>query len=404
LAGSFHAMQKTGAQADLISDPGFGLDVGVLEMVIETGTAEERRKLSLELAELTADENTPEAERAQVVPVILKLVGDADKDVRRSLAEALSATPLAHADIVFSIAADDDDIALPFLAATPSLDGWKMLAIMRVGDLARQAAIAGRADVTAETVADCVHARELRTCVALLDNPAVAFTPAQYQTLYKRFGQAPEMLERLLARADLPLDIRVTQAKRASNRIHQLMAERGWIPANDAAALVVDAEETAVLRILVNASIEEMERVIAFLTSKNMLTPSIILRAACLGEMEVVERSLAHLARMPVGRARQMIYAQGGLSFRSLVSKSGLPTGCTGILRAAADVARDVKEEGLVIDAGAFGRRLIEALMTRYESISTPERTKLLDFIGRLAEDKVRVIAKRLRADLMRAA
>ena len=388
----------------LNTEPSFGLDLSVFEIVLERGFPEERKKLAIELSGLTANAETPNGERNQVVPIILKLSVDTDKEVRSVLAEALALTPLAHPDIVFSIAADDDDIAIPFLARSPAVDAWKMLAIVRVGDLPRQIAIVSRPDLTAETIAEVVESREVATCAALLDNPAATLDAAQIHTLYKRFGQTPEIIERLLAMPDLPLDIRITQAKRASNRIHQLMAEKGWIPANDAAALVADAEESAILSILVNATPPEMDRVIKFLTSKGMLTPSLILRAACLGEMEAVERALSHLAGVPVGRVRQMMYVQGAMSFRSLHSKSGLPQSCFGLLRAASDVAREVKEEGLRIDSSGFGRRVIEALMTRYESISVADRSKLLDFVGRLAEDRVRTIAKRLRADLMRAA
>ena len=388
----------------LNTEPSFGLDLSVFEIVLERGFPEERKKLAIELSGLTANAETPNGERNQVVPIILKLSVDTDKEVRSVLAEALALTPLTHPDIVFSIAADDDDIAIPFLARSPAVDAWKMLAIVRVGDLPRQIAIVSRPDLTAETIAEVVESREVATCAALLDNPAATLDAAQIHTLYKRFGQTPEIIERLLAMPDLPLDIRITQAKRASNRIHQLMAEKGWIPANDAAALVADAEESAILSILVNATPPEMDRVIKFLTSKGMLTPSLILRAACLGEMEAVERALSHLAGVPVGRVRQMMYVQGAMSFRSLHSKSGLPQSCFGLLRAASDVAREVKEEGLRIDSSGFGRRVIEALMTRYESISVADRSKLLDFVGRLAEDRVRTIAKRLRADLMRAA
>ena len=168
---------------------------------------------------------------------------------------------------------------------------------------------------------------------------------------------------------------------------------------------VADAEETTVLRILVEASEPELQRTIRFLVAKNMLTPSIILRAACLGEMNVVERILSHLADVPVSRARQMLYGQSGLhNIRTLHQKAGLPAPCLGLLRAAADVAHDVREEGFHIDAGSFGRRLIEALMTRYDGLGTQERAKHLEFVGRFAEDRVRLIAKRLKADIMRAA
>jgi uncharacterized protein (DUF2336 family) len=186
--------------------------------------------------------------------------------------------------------------------------------------------------------------------------------------------------------------------------MHQLMAERGWVPANDAAELVADAEETAVLRILVEADPAELVRVVGFLVSKAMLTPSIVVRAACLGEMRVVELSLAELAGVPAARARDGMAGRGLGGFKTLFGKSGLPQSCRGILQAACDVARDEREEGIGLDAEDFGRRLIEALMTRYETMPLKERARSLELVGRFAQDRVRLIARRLKADIVRAA
>jgi uncharacterized protein (DUF2336 family) len=244
----------------------------------------------------------------------------------------------------------------------------------------------------------------LPVCVALFDNPAARLDDRHFRMLYARLGHAPQIVERLLACEHLPLDIRILQARRASNRVHQLMAERGWVPANDAAEIVADAEETAVLKILAAATPEELNKVIRFLTAKNMLTPSIITRAACLGEMGIVERALAHLCDMQPGRAGELIYARGPVSLRALYKKAGLPQACFGLLRAAIDVEREVREEGERLGPGDFGRRLIEALMTRYESMSMAERAKQLDIISRFGEDQVRLIARRLKSDLVRAA
>ena len=389
---------------DLTDQPASGLDTSIFLEVIDNGTAAQRLVLAIQLGAFLADATVPEAERNQVVPVVLKLAVDPAADVRRSLADGLCAVADLNADIVFTIVSDEDDIALPFLAATPALNHWHMLAVLRVGDPARQLCVALRPDISAEALAHFVKSSSIEACLALFDNAAARLGDSEYQGLYARFGQSPEMAERLMARSDLPLDIRIMQAKRASNRMHQLMAERGWVAANDAAELVADAEETAVLRILVEASEVELARVVPFLVSKAMLTPSIIVRAACLGEMHVVEKALSHLAGVPVARARDQMAGRGLSGFKGLHAKSGLPASCHGILQAACDVARDEIEEGITLDAEGFGRRLIEALMTRYEAMPLKERAKHLEFIGRFAEDRVRLIAKRLKADIVRAA
>jgi uncharacterized protein (DUF2336 family) len=101
----------------------------------------------VELAAFVADPATPEVERRAVVPAVLKLTGFPDTELRRELAARLSQATALHADIVFSLAAADDEIALPFLAATPALDAWRMLAILQVGDTARQVTLANRRDI-----------------------------------------------------------------------------------------------------------------------------------------------------------------------------------------------------------------------------------------------------------------
>ncbi len=381
-----------------------GLDTGIFYEVIENRDVWARLTLAKQLAELLADPGTPEKEKLQVVPAVLKLIADPAAEVRKALADQLVKADKLHADIVFNIVASEDEIALPFLAATPALNQWHMMAIMRVGDPLRQAAVALRQDISTEAIEFAVKSAGAGACLALFDNSAVKLDDRDYHTLFARFGRSPEVVERLLRRPDLPLDIRIMQAKRASDRMQQLMAERGWIPANDAAELVADAEETAILRILVEANAEELARVVAFLVSKAMLTPSIVVRAACLGQMHVVERALAHLAGLPGPRARELMRGRGLLGFRSLHAKSGLPQSCFGILRAACDVMVEAAEEGIEIDPEAFGRRLIETLMTRYEAIPVKERAKHLEFIGRFAEDRVRIIANRLKADIVRAA
>jgi uncharacterized protein (DUF2336 family) len=404
LSGTVPLHDAEGGTIALKDEPGFGLDTSIFDDVIENGPVAQRLVLARQLAVFLAREGVAKAEHDQVVPVVLKLAVDPVTDVRRCLATALADAPELHADILFSIVSDDDEIALPFLATTPALNHWHMLAVLRVGDAARQSTVIMRADVSDEAVAYAVKSLPLNVCLLLFDNPEIQLDDQQYHALYARFGHAGDMTEKLLACPDLPLDIRIMQAKRASNRMHQLMAERGWLPANDAVELVHDAEENAVLRILIEATDAELAKLVAFLVSKSMLTTSIIVRAACLGEMHVVERALAHLADMPLQRARSLMRGKGLTGFRGLHAKSGLPQSCYWILQAACDVSAEEAEEGVTLNAEDFGRRVIEALMTRYESMPLKERTRHLEYVGRFAADRARVIAKRLKADLVRAA
>ena len=381
-----------------------GLDVTVLEAVLECGKPEARVALARQLAMFLADPQTPRVELDQVIPVVLKITTDSEKQVRRALANELVTIAKLNQDIIFSVLADENDIAIPFLLKTPALNAWHMLAILKVGDDARQSAIARRADLSAEAQAHIIKVGTSAAVAAMLDNSKIKFTADDLQKIYARFGQVGDVVERLLARADLPIDLRITQAKRAAVRMRQMMAERGWLPANDATDIVADAEESAVLKLLSEAQGPVRVHAFSFLVAQNMLTPSLIIRASCLGEIPVVASALGHLTGMTGPRVLEIAGSKGANGMRSIVNRSGLPITCFAVIAAACEVYLGAKDEGVKLDADNFGRRLLETLMTRFGGLPSKDQARQIEYVGRFADEPVRKIARKLRSDMLRAA
>lgn len=383
-------------------EPTFGLDIQVFMDVIACGDAERRTSLALQIARFLADPASPAGEREQVLPTARRLAADPDIAVRRAFTEALSTLETLDADLLFTIVADDDEVALPFLAATPALDSLRMLAVLRAGDEARQAVIASRANLSDEAIEVITRELPLGVNALLLENTEARLGPLHYRTLYQRFGTEREMLERLLARPGLPPVIRIAQARRAAANLHELLAGRSWIAPTKAAELVSDAEEVATLEILVSAAPFDLPAAVAFLIDNDLLTSSLIVRAACQGDMHVVAECLAGLSGLPLRRVEEKMFASG--RFKSLHARCGLPQACFWALQAACDVASDARQDGMELRPDEFGARLIEQLLTRYESMPLAEQPRVLDLIGRFAAEKIRHLATMIRADLQQAA
>jgi uncharacterized protein (DUF2336 family) len=381
-----------------------GLDVTVLLEVLEAGDAPARLALARQLGAHLADPDTPTVERQQVTPVILKLASDPEREVRLVLNEELVAIPTLAADIVFAIIADDDDLALPFLSVTPSLTPAHMIAILRVGDEARQVTVVGRPDISAEAVRYVARNGAARVVAELMRNPVVKLDHEDYRAVYGRHANAPRVVEVMLEHRDMPTDIRIVEAKRTASRMRQMMADRGWVAANDAHEAIADAEETTILRIIIDAPAERLNATMRFLSDKNLLTPSLLVRAAVQGEMSVLEGVLGHLAGYSVERTREFMYRRGVSGMKSLFSKCGLPQTCLGIVLAACEVTREAREDAYALDRETYGRRILEALMTRYEFLTPTDRSRQIDYLGRYADERVRRIARRLRQDMARAA
>ena len=112
-------------------EPTFGLDIQVFMDVIACGDAARRTSLALQIARFLADQATPAGEREQVLPTARRLAADPDIAVRRAFAETLQSLETLDADLLFTIVSDEDEVALPFLAATSALDSLRTLAVLR---------------------------------------------------------------------------------------------------------------------------------------------------------------------------------------------------------------------------------------------------------------------------------
>lgn len=391
-------------QQDVPTDSSPGLDNSVFLQVIEKGDLSDRMRLAEQLAGFLANESEPREERALVVPAAMQLMADPEFEVRATLAQGLIDTPDLDADLLFAIIADEDDIALPFLSLTPSLSHWHMLAVLRVGDEMRQGCVAMRPDISEEAIDYIVDAPPLSIAMLLFENEAITLNPGHLRRLYARFGDNEEMLEKLLARPDLPLDVRITQAGRSAARLQQLLLERQWLSAHEAMELVADAEENAMLGILIAATPEELPDTVGFLIDAEVLTPSLVVRAACRGAMGVVAGVLANLAELSLQRVEEIMFELPQASLRGLHGRAGLPESTYWTLQAACDVAREEREEEISLSSDDFGRRLIEVLLTRYEALPATDRPRQLDFVGRFAADRPRRIARRLKDELLNAA
>jgi uncharacterized protein (DUF2336 family) len=383
-------------------EPTFGLDIQVFTDIIACGDAACRTSLALQIADFIADPATPPGEREQIMPVARRLAADEDIAVRAAFAEALSDLDTLDADLLFTIASDEDEIALPFLSRTPALDPLRTLAVLRAGGESRQAAIAARPDLSQDAIDVITRELPLAVNAMLLENAEARLGPRHYRTIYQRFGAEREMLDLLLARPGLPPVIRIVQARRAAANLHRMLSERRWIPAPQAADMVAEAEETATLEVLAAAEAYDLPAAVAFLIDKDLLTPSLIVRAACQGAMHVVAECLAGLSGLSLRRVEERMYETG--KFRALHERCGLPQGCYWTLQAACDVAADEQEEGMRLSADEFGAGILEQLLTRYEAMPLAEQPRHLDFVGRYAAENARQLAAQLKADLQQAA
>jgi len=150
--------------------------------------------------------------------------------------------------------------------------------------------------------------------------------------------------------------------------------------------LILQARERATVGLISDGSSDdELEQMVERLHENGRLTPSLILRALCMGDMNFYEVAMARLAGVPVQNARVLIHDKGTLGLESVYLRAGLPDALFSAFRAAIDVAAETDYDGGANDRARYIERMLERVLTQCEDPSE-----------RLGEDDIEYLINKL--------
>ena len=112
------------------------------------------------------------------------------------------------------------------------------------------------------------------------------------------------------------------------------------------------------------------------------LTPFLVLRAVCLGDMAFFEAAMAVMAKVPVTNARILIHDAGQHGLTSLYDRSGMPPRLLPAVRVALDVVRGTEFDGGQRDRERYRSRVITRILTQFEDLPQEDLDYLLDKLG----------------------
>jgi uncharacterized protein (DUF2336 family) len=133
--------------------------------------------------------------------------------------------------------------------------------------------------------------------------------------------------------------------------------------------LILHTRERAVISLSTNSEEGDVGHLVKQLHETGRLTPSIILRGLCMGDMTFFEAGMAELAGVALLNARQLIYDSGSLGLRTLCRKADIPLPQVDAVRAAIEVSWDMEYDGLEHDRERYSRCMIERIMTQYDDL-----------------------------------
>jgi uncharacterized protein (DUF2336 family) len=319
-------------------------------------------------------------ERAIAEDILRALSKDAAARVRQALAEELKTSPRLPRDVALALAQDAAElVALPILKGSAVLTDEDLIAFVRSGNAARQAAIAQRGHVSAALAEAIIEADQPEALAALVGNDGAALAEPMLERLLEQHGDDDSVKMPLARRRMLPVTLLERLVAAASAQLREVLAERTDLPEHLASDLVLGTRERATASLLSADSIASQAITLAkHLHGNGRLTAPLIVRAICLGDLAFVEAAFAVLADIPLHNTRLLVYDAGQLGFKALYERCKLPPDFFNLFRVGLRVAQQTDFDGGDDDRERRRRRTLERILTQYENIDSEDLDYLL--------------------------
>jgi uncharacterized protein (DUF2336 family) len=319
------------------------------------------------------------AERAAAEQVLRGMLDGAALKIRLVLAETLKGSPFLPHDLAMMLARDVESVAIPILQFSSVLSDDDLIEIIRAGSPGKQVAVAGRSSVSTAVAGELLETGNSKAAATLVGNLGAELDTDQLELAVERYGSDPRVAESLQKRPDLPINIAERLVAFTAETLRAYISRRTDLSETAITQLVLQTREQVTLDLrAAHFPAEEAISLVDHLAAVKRLTPSLILRALCVGDLSFFEAAMAQQAQVPIHNARLLIHDQGQLGLKSLYDRSKLPASYYPAFKVAIDVAHETELDGLPYDRERYRRTMIERILTQFEQLGADDLDYLL--------------------------
>ena len=305
----------------------------------------------------------------QIAEDIFRLItNDVEIQVREELAESLKTCTFLPYDIVQKIIFDVAAVAVPMIQYSEVISDEDLITILQTKDEEKQCAVAKRHRISPMVCDHLIEESDKTPVIILIGNQGADISEYSYNKLLDKFEACDEIHEPILMRAKVPVAILEKVITKVSDELRKQLLTRHDLPVNVITTLVTQTREKAILNLSETSTEEDVRTLVIHLHNVDRLTPNLILRSVCVGDMKFFEYALAIKAGIPIRNARILIYDSGPLGLERLYEEAELPPEMFPAVRLAVRTFREMLEETEDGYRDHFQRRMIERLLMLFDS------------------------------------
>ncbi len=315
--------------------------------------------------------------------IIRAMSKDVEVVVRRSLAQSLRHSKRLPHDVAVRLAQDVEVVALPILTDSLVLTDEDLIEVLQqsTNSAMKQKAIACRPDVS-EKLSDAVITLSGEIAVtALMNNKTAKINDKSYIKAVERFAASDLVKESIVKRDRLPITVTERLVTIVSDKLREHLATHHELPKQLATEIMAQSRERVVIQLSHDTSPEDTEKLVDQMKVSKRLTPNLIIRALCQGNLVFFEYAVAARANISIVNARTLIHDGGTNGLKSLCDKAEIPPQFFQIIRIALDIMHQLKLKGEDQDVKRYRATLIERVMAQAEALGHTDLSYLSDLI-----------------------
>ncbi len=312
------------------------------------------------------------------------LLKDTEMKVRVLMAESLKSNMQVPHDVIWALANDINEIAVPVLEFSHVLSEEDLIAIAKATrEHPKLRAIARRETISKPLAHALIEKRDHQVTRALLANKGAAIAETSMDIILEEFASENSVLEELVLRGGLPYEFAERLFSTVSDALKKQLTRRYKLNQSITEEAVVGARETAMLQFISPwMSQHEIDKLVDEMHRNKRLTDSVIIRSLCIGDLRFFETAIAKRVGIPVSNARILLIDPGPLGFKALYESSGLPPSFFDAIRVMLRLALEETQYGNYRTSD-FGARMVTKIRAGGYDSSVENMETLLQLIGR---------------------
>ena len=209
--------------------------IDVRDRMRENPTVRVRADAAKQVSVLFSASTLTAAEHQTALAILEELARDVEKQVREALATHVVSCAILPPMLARTIAADLEEISIPFIRISPALSEADLVAIVRLGSTAKQVAVATRERVSERVAKVLVATRSTAVVTTLLRNGGAEISEPSYHMIMDGFTSDATVQGLLVERAALPLTVTERLIQVVSDALRDRLVEKHALPPEIAA-------------------------------------------------------------------------------------------------------------------------------------------------------------------------